>query len=245
VASKEAAEASLRAARANLEMARINLSYTRILSPIDGLIGKTHARVGEFVGRSPNPVILNTVSRISRIRIQFFISETAYLAFAREIPDMEDIEKVPDEREQRANVELILADGSLYDELGSIDFIDRNIDPMTGSMLVQASFDNPRRILRPGMYTKVKIQMGTAENALLVPQRCVMELQGQNSVYIVDDQNLIQSQRITATEKIGDLWLVEEGLQPGDKIVIDALQKVASDLEIKPVVIEFKSQTNL
>jgi membrane fusion protein (multidrug efflux system) len=244
LASKEAAEAALEAAEANLEMAKINLSYTRILSPIDGLIGKTNARVGEFVGRSPNPVILNTVSNISQIRIQFFISETGYLAIARNVPDMEEVERAPEDRDVRSNVQLILADGSLYDEMGSIDFVDRNVDPSTGSMLIQASFDNPRRILRPGMYTKVKIELGTAENALLVPQRCVMELQGQNSVYVVDEENVVQARRIEATEKIGDLWLIEEGLNPEEKVVIDGLQKVASNLKIMPVVVEFESQTN-
>ena len=115
LASKDAAEASLEAAEANLEITKINLSYTRIRSPIDGLIGKTDARVGEFVGRSPNPVILNTVSKISQIRIQFFISETSYLALTREIPDMKEVEKERDERSKGTNVELILADGTHYD----------------------------------------------------------------------------------------------------------------------------------
>lgn len=243
LATKEAAEASLKAAEANLEMSRINLSYTRILSPIDGLIGKTNARVGEFVGRSPNPVILNTVSDITQIRVQFFISETSYLALTREIPDMEVVETAPDEREVRRNVQLILADGTLYNQQGKIDFIDRNIDPMTGSMLVQASFDNPERILRPGMYTKVKILFGTVENALLVPQRCVMELQGQFSVYIVNDQNIVESRNVIVSERVGDLWLVEEGVSSGDKVVMDALQKVASGLTIHPSLVEFKSPT--
>jgi membrane fusion protein (multidrug efflux system) len=243
LATKEAAEASLQAAEANLEMARINLSYTRILSPIEGLIGKTNARVGEFVGRSPNPVILNTVSQIETIRIQFFLPETSYLTLAREI-NIEDVEKRPKDRGQRANVELILADGTLYDQIGKIDFIDRNIDAMTGSMLVQASFDNPDRILRPGMYTKVKILLFTAEGALLVPQRCVMELQGQNSVYVVNAENIVQARQVIAAEKLGDLWVIEEGLNPGEKVVIDGLQKVASGLEVNPVLVEFESQTN-
>jgi len=243
LASKDAAEATLKAANANLEMARIKLSYTRILAPIDGLIGKTLAQVGEFVGRSPNPVILNTVSNISRIRVQFFISETSYLALTRVIPSMDSVVETRDERDIRSNVELILADGTHYEELGKIDFIDRNIDPMTGSMLVQASFDNPKSILRPGMYTKVKIQLEIEKNALLVPQRCVMELQGQNSVYVVNKENKVQARKVTATEKIGDLWLIEEGLNPGDMVVIDAIQKVASDLTVNPVIVEFESQT--
>ena len=243
LSSKEAAEASLQAAEANLEMAKINLSYTRILSPIDGLIGKTNARVGEFVGRSPNPVILNTVSNIQSIRIEFFLPETAYLALAREIDMKARVEDRID-RKTETTVQLILADGSLYEETGKIDFIDRNIDASTGSLLVQASFDNPKRILRPGMYTKVKIELFTAEDALLIPQRCVMELQGQNSVYVVNEENEVQARQVIATEKIGDLWLIEEGLNPGEKVVIDGLQKVASGLKVNPVLVEFESQTN-
>jgi len=243
LASKEAAEASLKAAEANLEMARINLSYTRIMSPIDGLIGKTNARVGEFVGRSPNPVILNTVSRISTIRVQFFLPETAYLALARMV-DMDNVETPPDDREERSNVELILADGTLYSEKGNIDFVDRNVDISTGSMLIQASFPNPDRILRPGMYTKVKLELTNLEGALLVPQRCVTELQGQYSVYVVDAENVVQARQIKASEKIGDLWLVEEGLSRDDRVIVTGIQTVAAGVTVNPTLVEFQSQTN-
>ncbi len=243
LASKEAAEASLKAAEANLEMARINLSYTRIMSPIDGLIGKTHARVGEFVGRSPNPVILNTVSRISTIRVQFFLPETAYLTLAR-MTDMDNVEAPPDDREERSNVELILADGTLYGEKGNIDFVDRNVDIGTGSLLVQASFPNPDRILRPGMYTKVKLELTNLKGALLVPQRCVTELQGQYSVFTVDAENTVQTRQIKASEKIGDLWLVEEGLTPDDRVIVTGIQLVAAGITVNPTTVEFESQTN-
>lgn len=243
LASKEAAEASLEAAEANLEMARINLSYTRILSPIDGLIGKTHARVGEFVGKSPNPVILNTVSKIETIRVQFFLPETDYINLAR-IINMEEVEEKPSDRKDRVDVQLILADGSLYDEIGHIDFIDRNVDASTGSMLVQASFPNKNSLLRPGMYTKVKIELAVAEGALLVPQRCITELQGQYSVYIVDENNAVQPRQVKATAKIDDLWLIEEGLQKEDKVIISGLQKVGPGAQVNPTLVEFESKSN-
>ena len=134
LASKEAAEASLKAAQANLELARINLGYTVIRSPIDGLIGKTEADVGEYVGREPNPVILNTVSQIKNVRIRFFLPETDYIALARQI-DMREAQKRPEDRQERAKVTLMLADGSLYEEIGQIDYVDRNVDASTGSML--------------------------------------------------------------------------------------------------------------
>lgn len=244
LASKDAAEASLEAAKANLRLARINLSYTRILSPIDGLIGKTEARVGEYVGKSPNPVILNVVSNTETIRVQFFLPEMDYIAIAR-IVNIKELDRRPEERKERTKVELILADGSLFEETGNVDFIDRNVDASTGSMLVQASFSNPGGILRPGMYTKVKIELGTAENALLVPQRCIIELQGQYSVYTVDESNMVQSRQVKATIKFGDLWLIEEGLEADDKVVISGLQKVAAGIEVNPNLVEFESKSNL
>ncbi len=243
LASKEAAEASLKAAQANLRLSQINLGYTVIRSPIDGLIGKTEADVGEYVGKEPNPVILNTVSKIQEIRIRFFLPETDYIALAR-VVDMEDVENPPEERKKRSNVELILADGSLYESKGHIDYIDRNVDASTGSMLVQASFPNPNRLLRPGMYTKVRIELTTAENALLVPQRSVIELQGQYSVYVVDDNNVVSARQVKAIQKIGDLWLIEEGLEPNDRVVLTGLQKVAAGVTVNPSQVEFESKTN-
>ncbi len=126
-----------------------------------------------------------------------------------------------------------------------MDFIDRNVDAMTGSMLVQGTFYNPKMILRPGMFAKVRVEIETLENATLVPQRCVMELQGQFSVYVVNENDTVTSRQLQVGNKIGDLWLVNDGLKPGEMIVIDALQKVASGVKVNPQITEFKSQTNL
>jgi membrane fusion protein (multidrug efflux system) len=186
---------------------------------------------------------LNTVSKIQEIRIQFFLPETAYITLAR-ISNMENVERPPEDRDERTNVELILADGTLYEERGYIDFIDRNVDASTGSMLVQANFPNPDRILRPGMYTKVRIELATVENALLVPQRCVTELQGQFSVYIVDENNVVATRQVKATQTIGDLRLIEEGLDPDDKVILTGLQKVTAGITVNPSLVEFDSKTN-
>lgn len=241
VARRDAAIASVDAAKSNLELAEINLSYTSIKAPINGVIGKTEARVGEFVGREPNPVILNTVSRIDHIRVQFFLTEKQYIVLAREVKNQGASSR---KEGDQSVLNLILSDGSQYAESGKVDFIDRNIDALTGSMLVQGSFPNPDYILRPGMYTKVKIRMEVMKDALLVPQRCIMDLQGQYSVFVVDDNNIVQARQVKLTERIGDLWLTQEGLVAGEKIVIDALQKVGSGSEINPKLIEFASQTN-
>jgi len=244
-ASRDAAEASLDAAKANLRISNINLSYCTIKSPIDGLIGKTEARAGEFVGREPNPVILNMVSQIRSTRVQFFITEADYLKLANEVQnrgDGEDLETA--EVRQRGNFELILADGSIYEEKGDFDFIDRNVDASTGTILVQTIFPNSEGILRPGMFAKIRVQLETVKNAILVPQRCVLELQGQYSVYVLEEGNIVKARQVKAAQRIDDLWLITEGLTASDKVVIDGLQKVTSGLVINPVEGEFKSQTN-
>lgn len=241
-ASRDAAEALLHAAEANLEIAQIKLGYCTIRSPIRGIIGKTEARGGEFVGREPNPVILNVVSRVDTIRIEFFLTEAEYLGLAREFASTSQGVESKKTRKP-VNLQLILADGSLYGQNGSVDFIDRSVDPSTGSILVQSTFPNPQGLLRPGMFAKVRVDFDIAENALLVPQRCIMELQGQYSVYTVGSDNIVKQRQVTATVKIDDLWLIQDGLNPDDMIVVDGLQKVASGMEINPVLIEYKSQT--
>jgi membrane fusion protein (multidrug efflux system) len=241
VARRDAEVASLDAAKSNLEISQINLSYTKIKAPIDGIIGKTEARVGEFVGKDPNPVILNTISRIDQIRVQFFVTESQYIQLARELGHADENER---QKTKKDALELILSDGSHYSQKGTVDFIDRNIDAMTGSMLVQGTFPNPDYILRPGMFTKVKIQLETRKDAVLIPQRCIMELQGQYSVYVVDESKTVQARQVVVGGKVGDLWLIKEGLKEGETIVIDALQKVSSGLVINPRPTEFKSQSN-
>ena len=238
-AAYDAALASVRAAKANLRSSDINLSYTRVLSPIDGVIGKTNARVGEFVGRDPNPVILNTVSEISTVIVKFSITEAQYIKLARRIHNNR---KNGEEEIEPTTVQLQLADESMYAYDGNVDFIDRNIDQNTGSIMVQASFPNPDRLLRPGLYSKVKVRTDIKRNAKIIPQRCIMELQGQFSVFIVTDSNIVENRIIKVAYKSGDLAAITEGLNIGDRIVIDALQKVRGGLEISPIDTVFQSK---
>ena len=244
-ASRDAAEASLEAANANLRMAEINLSYTKILAPINGLIGKTEARTGEFVGREPNPVILNVVSDINKMRVEFFLTEAEYLTLAREFDQTgaEDGSRERIKSNKKNNLQLILADGSIYEEKGHVEFLGRAIDANTGSILVQASFDNKKGLLRPGMYAKVRVEFEVAEDAILVPEKCVTELQGRYSVFVVEAGNVVKSRQVKLGEALGDLRLISEGLEENEIVVIDGLQKVASGMVISPIVIEFESQT--
>jgi membrane fusion protein (multidrug efflux system) len=229
----EASVSGVEAAEANLRASKIQLSYTTIYSPIAGIIGQTKAKVGDFVGKDPNPVILNVVSRIDTALVEFFITETQYLQIARFLTAMKSEERA---RRNESNLRLILVDGSVYGHKGRIDFIDREIDPTTGSMLVQASFPNPDELLRPGQFAKVKARVNVVENAIQIPQRCVMELQGTYSVYVVDAENKVELRTIDAGPKINNFWLILSGLQAGEKIVYEGLQKVRAGATIDPVV---------
>lgn len=241
-ANYDAARSYVNAQQSNLRFSNINLGYCRIYSPLDGVIGKTNARVGEFVGQNPNPVILNTISTIDTVRVEFYLAEADYIRIAREYMSQNNVERA---HERIPNLKLILSDGSTFKFDGYVNFINREVDPQTGSLLVQTLFPNPEKLLKPGQYAKVVVKIREVEDGLLIPQRCVMELQGQHSVYVVDDDNKVESRQVTAGELIGDMWLINKGLKAGENVVIDALQKVRSGLIVQPKLIDFESQSNL
>jgi membrane fusion protein (multidrug efflux system) len=230
-----AAQASVEAAKASLRLSKINLSYTNVKSPIRGLIGKTLAKEGEYVGKSPNPVILNTVSRIDNIRVEFFITEAEYLHYFRQI-------SIEAEEHEKTALELILADGSIHKYKGVIDFIDRNVDPTTGAILLQASFPNPEKLIRPGQYAKIKALVHTDKNALIIPQRAVIEMQGQYSVFVVNNESIIENRTIEIDGFYDDYYIVSKGLEQGEEIVVDGLQKVRPEIKVNATLIDFKSQ---
>ena len=241
-AQRDAAISSLKAANADLNIAKINLSYTRILSPIDGIIGRTLAREGEFVGKNPNPVILNTVSDISTIRVQFFLSENEYLRIAEKY-SKEQIDSTEGADVKKIAVELYLSNGILFDQKGQLDFIDRNIDTSTGTILVQATFPNPDKIIRPGQFARVKVKVMDIKDAILVPQKCLIELQGQYSVLIVNKENKIETVQVVIGEKIPGYTIIKSGIKSGDQVILEGLQKAKSGLAVIPVVTEYKNQS--
>ena len=241
-AQRDAAISSLKAANADLNIAKINLSYTRILSPIDGIIGRTLAREGEFVGKNPNPVILNTVSDISTIRVQFFLSENEYLRIAEKY-SKEQRDSTEGAKVKKIAVELYLSNGILFDQKGQLDFIDRNIDTSTGTILVQATFPNPDKIIRPGQFARVKVKVMDIKDAILVPQKCLIELQGQYSVLIVNKENKIETVQVVIGEKIPGYTIIKSGIKSGDQVILEGLQKAKPGLAVIPVVTEYKNQS--
>jgi membrane fusion protein (multidrug efflux system) len=238
VARYEASIESVKAAEANLKASKIQLGYTKIYSPITGIIGKTKAKVGDFVGRSPNPVILNTVSRIDTVLVEFFITERQYLQLARRFKSEVEL---ADKKNRKEDLELILADGSLYGYKGKPEFIDRNVDPTTGAMLVQASFPNPQELLRPGQFAKIKALVTVVKDGILVPQRCVVELQGTYRAYVVGDGDKVEIRNVKTGPKIKQFWLITEGLKAGERIVYEGLQKIKEGVVVKPTVKEIES----
>ncbi len=233
----KAAIESVKAAEADLDAAQIQLSYTKIYAPITGIIGKTKAKVGDFVGREPNPVILNTVSNTNTILVQFFITETDYLQAAKELIEHD---KFMQQKKRSKTLELILSDGTVYNHTGTPDFIDRNVDPTTGAILVQASFENPDLLLRPGQFARIKAELDVKQDAILVPQRCLVELQGTFSVYVVDENNIVHNRKVVVGPTIKEFWLIKEGLGPGEKVIYEGLQKAQDGQPVKPVVKEIK-----
>lgn len=238
VAQYEASVASVEAAEANQRAARIQLGYTKIYSPISGIIGRTRAKVGDFVGREPNPVILNVVSRIDTILVQFFITEAQYLVFARYLHTVED--SIKHERD-KAQFKLILVDGSIYEHPGKLDFIDREVDPTTGAMLVQSSFPNPDEILRPGQFAKIRARMAVLENGIMIPQRCIKELQGRFSVFIINEENKVEMREVEVGPKISNFWVIKEGLMTGEKVVFEGIQKVKEGGMVNPIIQDIKA----
>ena len=246
VANKEAAEKRMAAAKANVNLSEINLSYTEIRSPINGVIGKSDAEIGEYVGSSFNSVVLNTVSRIDTIKVEFFLTEEDYLLLAREaIREREEREESGDStRRPPMALELILADRSLFDQLGQATFLDRGVDPTTGTILVQAEFPNPDRILRPGQFAKVRAVVEKIPDAIIIPYRALVQTQGVYSVKKVDQSGKVsvQAVEIKTVPSMSDMVVITSGLNVDDQVIITGLQTSREGMTVKPELVEFTSQ---
>ena len=235
VAQRDAALAAVDAAEANLESARIELGFTKVYSPINGVIGKTEVYPGDYVGRGFTNVVLNEVSRIDTILVNFHLSEEKYLELARYISEraLDSFERT----KESEGLTLILADGSVYRQKGIIKFINRQVNASTGTILVQASFPNTDNILRPGQFAKVRAVVDEIKGGLLIPQRCVQELQGNNNVYVVNDKDEVEFREI----EVGSTYetsfvIVTSGLAPEERVVYEGLQKVKGGDKVNPVL---------
>ena len=224
VASFEAAQASRQSAEAQVEQAEIQLGYTRIHSPINGLIGITQAKVGEYVGREPNPVVLNFVSQTDPIRVRFSINEREFLRFSRQFAGRVRVEDV--NAPERPGLQLIFADGSIHDHTGRIVNFDAAIDPTTGTLTLEADFPNPDRVVLAGQFARVRGSSEQRSGALVVPQRAVMEIQGLFQLAVVDDDGTVDIRQVEMGPRIDDEWIVDSGLEPGERVALEGLQRL-------------------
>jgi RND family efflux transporter MFP subunit len=222
-----AAKASVFSAEASVEQARLNLSFTRIISPIDGIAGTANSQIGDLVGPQTNE--LTTVSEIDPIKVYFSISEREYLTFA------ERINKGGDEaaKTREATLEMILANESMYPQKGTLSYADRQVDVKTGTIRVAALFPNAGNMLRPGQFARVRALLDIRKNALLVPQRAVTELQGSYQLAVVGSDNKVQIRPIKAGGRIDSLWIIDEGLKPGERVIVEGIQKVRDGQTVK------------
>ncbi len=226
--SVERAQASaVEAARAAVQSAELDLSYTRVLAPDTGLVGKTEVYPGTLVGRGQS-TLLTQISKVDPINIRFTVPERGYLAYA----------KRNEERKSTAGadlpIELLLADGSVHPHTGRFVFVDRTVDPRTGTILLEAGFPNPGGIVRPGQYGRVRAAVDLKKDAILVPQRAVLEMQGIDRVAVVKGDNTIEFRQVQTGQRIGSLWVIDSGLAAGERIVIEGLQKLRPGVTVSP-----------
>lgn len=233
-ASYDASKAKLQAAQASLENAKLELGYCSVIAPIDGMIGISKVRVGDYVRPGPAS-ILNTISDLGDMRVRFTISEQEYLRLYREVTSENSALKGAGK-----SIRLILSDGVTYQHIGQLSFADRSIDPQTGAMTLEAAFPNPEKLLRPGQYVKVQVVTDVRKNAILVPQRAVIELQGIYQVYVVGDSSKLKIKAIQAGPSYKDAYVVEGGLAAGEQIVFGGAQLLRKGTLISPKLTDWK-----
>src|SRR5499426_324631 len=224
-----AAKAAVEAARAAVAKAELDLGFTSIASPIDGIAGIAQAQVGNLI--NPTSGALTTVSTVDPIKVYFTLSEQEYLNHARRNPTR----GAWDPAGKKLELELVLADGTTYPQKGRFFVADRQVDQKTGAIKLAGVFPNPGNILRPGQYGRVRAATCMKMGALLVPQRSVSELQGGYHLAVVGSDNKVSIRPIKVGERVGAMWIIEDGLKPGERVVAEGIQKVRPDAVVNPI----------
>ncbi|HEY2432260.1 MAG TPA: efflux RND transporter periplasmic adaptor subunit [Vicinamibacterales bacterium] len=228
VAAQAAATAMVDAGKASLQKATLDLSYTRVLAPVGGLIGTTKVKEGALVGRGEN-TLLTTISTIDPIKFRAGVAEAEYLRIRQQLEKTagsSNLKEVP--------VELMLADGTTYSETGHPEFAERNVDAATGTLMIQFTFPNPSGLLRTGQYGRARFVLEKRTAAMLVPQRAVQEVQGQYSVATVSGDDAVTFHNVKVGPKTASSWVIEEGVKPGDRVIVEGLQRVKDGSKVTP-----------
>jgi len=228
IATVETAEAQITTAEAAVETTRINLDFTRLTAPIDGIAGQAQLQVGALV--SPSSGAVTTVSTVDPIKVYFTVSESEYLEWHRRFPTETSLEAA----DKSLRLQLILANGSVYQHDGTFYFADRQVDVGTGAIRIAGLFPNPGNILRPGGYGKIRAVIRLQHDALLVPQCAVTELQGGYQVAVVGSDDKVNVRTVTVGDRVGTEWVIAEGLKPGERVVAEGVQKVREGAHVNP-----------
>jgi len=226
LASVDVGKASVFSAQARVESALLDLSYCKVLAPTNGLIGAKQVSIGELVGKG-SPTLMATMSTLDPIWIYCNVSEVGLL-------NADDYARRTGKRVVDAPVSLILANGSVHPQQGKIVFIDRAVDIKTGTMRIRGQFPNPDQRLRPGMFGRMKLDLGVRPDSILVPERAVTELQGKNFVWVIGADNKATQRGVKVGQTIGDSVVIVEGLKAGERIVTEGLQKVREGAPVQP-----------
>ena len=224
--AREAAGSQVDAARAAVDEASLNLGYTRVYSPIDGLVGSTLFKAGNLVGRG-EATLLTVVSQIDPVIFRVALTEADYLRLVKRQPAQTG-------KQPRAEgIELTLADGTVHPFTGRVEVVDRQVNPATGTLGIQIVFPNPQFVLRPGQYGRARLLLDVRKNALLVPQRAVQELQNLYSVAVVDETNKVSFRNVTVGARVGNLWVIDNGLHAGEQVVAEGVQAIAEGSTVR------------
>jgi membrane fusion protein (multidrug efflux system) len=221
------AQAAVAAAKANIIEAQLNVEYCTVKTPIEGIAGLRQVAPGNLVGQS-DATLLTTVSKVNPLRVYASISEGDYLKYQR-------LRSQGKLKPGSSPLELILADGSVFPQKGRLIIADRAVDLKTGTLNLVAEFPNPNALLRPGQFGRVRFAATVAENALLVPQKAVTEMQSARTVFVVNNENKVALRSVTLGDRIGEDYIITEGLKPGERIVVEGIQKVRPGLTVNPV----------
>jgi membrane fusion protein (multidrug efflux system) len=229
VQQQAAQAAAVRTADANVEQAQLNLGFTKVRSLVTGIAGRALTQVGNLVSQSTG---LTTVSQVNPIKVYFPISEQEYLALSARVKagGKGDLLRSGD----AVPLQLTLGNGSIYPYKGQIVFVDRQVNPQTGTIQIAGSFPNPQNLLRPGQFGRIKAETEVRHDALLVPQRAVNELQGSYQVAVVGPNNTVHIQTVTLGPQIGPDWLITSGINPNERVVTEGLAKLRDGMPVSP-----------
>jgi membrane fusion protein (multidrug efflux system) len=228
IQANEAAQALVSSAKAQVEQAQLNLDFTKVRSLVNGVAGLAKGQIGDLVGPT---TILTTVSQVEPIKAYFAISEQEYLRLAERISAVAENRRRAGERKI---LELILSDGTVYPRKGWVVLADRQVDVKTGTIRIAGAFENPGAILRPGMFGRVRAVTGISKGALLVPQRSVVETQGSYGVVVVGSDNKASIRSVKTGERVGPMWVITDGLKPGEQVIAEGMQKAKEGAMVRP-----------